>query len=390
MVNSFWARLFAGRAVFDTQFDPDNIPSSDQKAALAGTDGTPSAANKLITASDPRVPTQAENDALAGPAGHTPSGTNPLAPKSYVDNAIDGLDWQESVLHSIDYRKAGAPNGTFATNGEKCLNTTGNLLHTFTASIWDAGVAVSVSDRFIHKDTGTDTTGAAGTHTKDNKIRQYVGSGVYTEITPDKATVVNVEDENAEYVFDATNWLLKASSTNHNGLSGLQGGVATEYYHLKQSDYDGVVNAPTVLSSTNPVMSKADRDMVAHPYKFIYFAGFPAGQTDVVVYERDGNFQEILMPKNGSIVASTLQCDGPRLAGTLTAEPTIVGVEAGNGLDLTLDGITVNDAKATTNPGTAGLTFTAGQKIGAHLTSDALWSPITSTIEYTLWVVFDN
>ena len=50
-------------------------PSSDEKDALAGTDGTPSTANKFVTNSDGRVLTQDENDACVGTDG-TPSSAN--------------------------------------------------------------------------------------------------------------------------------------------------------------------------------------------------------------------------------------------------------------------------------------------------------------------------
>jgi hypothetical protein len=51
------------------------IPTQGENDALAGTNGTPSGLNPFATDSDPRIPTQGENDALAGTNG-TPSGSN--------------------------------------------------------------------------------------------------------------------------------------------------------------------------------------------------------------------------------------------------------------------------------------------------------------------------
>lgn len=44
-------------------------------------------------------------------------------------------------------------------------------------------------------------------------------------------------------IFDGTNWVISSIPTvSHNSLSGLQGGVATEYYHLDQEVYDAIYN----------------------------------------------------------------------------------------------------------------------------------------------------
>jgi len=52
-----------------------NHPTTDEKAALVGTDGTPSTLNKYVTDSDPRIPTTDEKAALVGTDG-TPSTLN--------------------------------------------------------------------------------------------------------------------------------------------------------------------------------------------------------------------------------------------------------------------------------------------------------------------------
>ena len=357
----YFFRLLEGRPIPDVQANLANLPTDDQKAALVG-EGTPSTTNKYAT-------------------------------RTYVDGLVDGLDWQGSVQHSIDYVKAGTPIGIAAAENEKCLDTTGFKIHTFTGGAWNAGVALTDKLRFIFKDDGTDVSGDSGTFIHDNKIREY-RNGAISEITPTKAAAVNVEDENTpngnDYVFNGTDWVLKGGTVPHNSLASIQGETTGEYYHLT-SDERGAVNSATTPSAANPVMTNLDRDKVASPIKFRYSGGFPISQTDVEVYEAAGSFQRILMPSAGSIVKATLQSTADRTAGTLTAEPTLNGTKAVNdALDMVLDAGTTNNDRAEVAPGTTNLTFAAGDQLGSKMTSDGSWAPVTSDIEITYWVVFNT
>lgn len=49
-----WSAV-AQKLVFLPSGSSPNTPTADEKAALAGTDGSPSAANKYVTDSDPRL-----------------------------------------------------------------------------------------------------------------------------------------------------------------------------------------------------------------------------------------------------------------------------------------------------------------------------------------------
>jgi hypothetical protein len=345
MADSKVFRLVDGRPISDLTLDATLIPSSGQKEALAG-EGTPSSTNKYTT-------------------------------KSYVESFVQGVDWQESVQHSIDYVKstAGAPNGT-AASGEKCLNTNEAKLYSYTTS-WDSGVAVSAGQRFIFKDDGSDTSGDSGAYTADDKIRQYNGT-TFNEFTPTKGSATWIEDEDALYVFNASDWVIFGSTTQHNNLSNLQGGTTNEFYHLTAAQHAGLM----VLNN---------RSTVPVPFKFCYKGGLPASQSDVEFYEAAGSFQRILMPSDGSIVKATLQSTSNRTAGTLTVEPTKNGTKfTGNDLDLVLDETTVNDAKSEVLPSTTGLTFAAGEKLGVKVTTDSSWAPNNSDLEITFFVVFNN
>lgn len=89
---------------FVTDSDP-RLPTTDENAALAGTSGSPSAANKFVTDVDTRVPTQDENDALAGTNG-TPSTSNkyvtnsdPRIPTSDENAALVGTSGTPSAVN---------------------------------------------------------------------------------------------------------------------------------------------------------------------------------------------------------------------------------------------------------------------------------------------------
>lgn len=148
------------------------------------------------------------------------------ATKAYVDQRIQGLDWQESVIT----QSLSTPPPNPADNA-----------------------------RYIVAAGGTGAWNG-----KDEQIAEWIpasigGSG-WEFTVPDEGTACWVEDENAAYVYNdaypAGTWVKFASIVDHNSLAGLQGGLASiggdEYYHLTQSDYNvltgalGVVNASSL------------------------------------------------------------------------------------------------------------------------------------------------
>lgn len=122
--------------------------------------------------------------------------------KDYVMSLLDGLDWQESVLDRYDPTTA-LPSP---------LVEGARYLATATANTW----------------------------TKDY-IYEYRDSA-WVEIIPDKGFALLVEDEDSEYVFNGTAWALRGGTTQHNNLSGLQGGQASEYYHLTNAQHTGLTS----------------------------------------------------------------------------------------------------------------------------------------------------
>ncbi len=304
-----------------------------------------------------------------------------------------GNEWYKSINYKVEYVKSttGAPTGTPST-GEKCLNTADATLYQESSGSWDAGIAVTSGQRFIHKDSGTDTTGNSGTYTKSDKIYDYNGS-TFDETIPTTGASVMIDELGTggeEWKYDGSDWVKKVSTVDHNELSNLQGGGTGERYHITANQEAGL-NAATSITSSNPPQTLADRDKMPVPYRFVYRGGFAAGQTDVEIYGVDGALNQILLPSSGSIVKMTLQSSSARTAGTFTAEPAINGTKVTvNDLDCVLDATTTNDDRAEVAPGTTGLTFSAGDKISVMCTSDGSWDPTNSDIVVIIYVIFNS
>jgi len=188
--------------------DSGGVTPSGHDFTIAGGDGidTSGSGSTATVAVDSSVVRADGSVAFTNPqTGVTPTATGHLATKGYVDSAIQGVDWQESV---IDKDLTAPPGGE------------------------------SVGDRYI---VGASATGAWSGH--DFEIAEVTAAGpVWGFTTPDEGFATYVEDEDVIYIYnapwDSTNhWVKMASVVNHNNLTGLQGGTTNEYYHLTSSDY---------------------------------------------------------------------------------------------------------------------------------------------------------
>jgi len=94
---------------------------------------------------------------------------------------------------------------------------------------------------------------------------------------------------------------------------------------------------------------------------------------------------EIPVARAGSVVGIAVYSNEARTGGTLTVEVTIDGV--GTGLTATLDATNTQTHYATQAIGLS--TFTAGQKIGVKVTTDASWAPTTADITVEVEIAFD-
>jgi hypothetical protein len=123
--------------------------------------------------------------------------------KLYVDNAIAGLDWQESILE----RRDSEPDST----------------------------GIYVGARYMVIDS---PWGGASV----NDLVEYDGTS-WDSLTPDEGTSVWVGNEDKAYVFSNGTWILFASYITHNSLTGLQGGQVDEYYHLTSIQYTDLTDS---------------------------------------------------------------------------------------------------------------------------------------------------
>jgi hypothetical protein len=128
------------------------------------------------------------------------------ATKFYVDNLIQGLDWQESVKDIVENLPSNPSEG----------------------------------DRYIYK----------GEDANKNKIAEY-RNGSWEYIAVDSGTAVYVENQAKQYVFNGTNWVTLASQTQHNSLSGLQGGNETERYHLTNNQHSKLISLADDTNAQN-------------------------------------------------------------------------------------------------------------------------------------------
>lgn len=137
-------------------------------------------------------------------AGVDPTADSHLVTKSYVDLLLQGLDWQDSVQ---DW--------------------------------WDADSGLPPSpnegDRYIATSSGN----GWGL----NNVYDYDGSQ-WDEIVPNEGFTTWVENEDALYLFNGTDWVRFGSTVTHNNLNNLQGGTSNEYYHLRQAEYNALAFSP--------------------------------------------------------------------------------------------------------------------------------------------------
>jgi hypothetical protein len=134
--------------------------------------------------------------------GITPTQDSHLTTKGYVDSAIQGLDWQDSV---IDYH---SPSGGLPAGP-------------------------NVGDRYVADDSGNGWT--------QNNIYEWDGSQ-WEETVANEGMSTWFEDEDLLRVYDGTNWIRFGSTVTHRNLNDLQGGTSDEYYHLTSAQFEALTD----------------------------------------------------------------------------------------------------------------------------------------------------
>lgn len=139
----------------------------------------------------------------------TPTESNHITNKEYVDSVAQGLDWKDSVLDELNFVTS---EPSTPSTGDRYINTTtGNGSQT----------AQAVTANYIYEWNGT----------------------TWTEIIPNEGSAVWVEDIDYVKVFNGSAWVRFGSTVTHNYLSGLQGGTANEYYHLTNSQHTDLTDS---------------------------------------------------------------------------------------------------------------------------------------------------
>jgi len=134
-------------------------------------------------------------------AGVSPTETNQLATKSYVDSAVQGLDWQVSVL-----------------------DRTTNAL-----------AVQSAGNRYISTETSGGWT--------INYVYEWNGSS-WDEVAASEGMAAWVEDEDVLYTFNGTAWVKFGSTVTHENLNAVNGGT---YRHLSAYQVDQLTTSGTCV-----------------------------------------------------------------------------------------------------------------------------------------------
>jgi len=144
-------------------------------------------------------------------SGVWPTESYHLTTKQYVDFAIGGLDWQESVL-------------------------------SMTTEYGDA--VASGTNRYIAPST-------SGVWTENNVYQWDEDSMSWTEFVSNEGFAAWIEDTDYVYIYNGTEWIKFSSITPHNNLAGIQGGSSNNYYHLTQSEYNTLTFADASLDDAS-------------------------------------------------------------------------------------------------------------------------------------------
>lgn len=180
---------------------------------------------------------------------------------SSINGAITGIDWKESVRVATD---ANANWTTSATLTYSAPTLTISGLSAGAARGLIDGTELSDGDRVLIKDAGAASAGAAANDLY-NGIWVVTG-GTTTSLTLTRATdltdadlaagaATTVEEgtTNADQIWICTSnqgsdvvgtnpitWSTFGGTTSHNALTGLQGGVAGQYYHLTSTQHSAL------------------------------------------------------------------------------------------------------------------------------------------------------
>jgi len=225
----------------------------------------------------------------------------------YVDAQANGLDWQNSVLDKDSVTPPTSPSDgdryiiganeqavTSVTSSTKTIVTSADISSSIAAgdtikyrdgagySVQLTVSSVSGTDIVVNEDVDDKTGGTLyhadgdwSTFGPDEVVEYDAGNTTWLNTSsgagaPNEGWAVWVEDEDKNYVYNGDIWVTFGSTSNHNALSGLQGGTTDEYYHLTSSQqttlvgWTGSKTQATVLAAPSSANGDASfRSLVA-------------------------------------------------------------------------------------------------------------------------------
>lgn len=194
------------------------LPDADEKAALAGTDGTPSAINPFVTSSDTRVPTTDEAAALTGTSG-APSNLN-----RFVTDADGRLPTADENAALAGTNGSPSDSNRFVTNSDARIPTTGE-----NDALQGTSGTPSNTNRFVTNDDSRLTLN----YQEAIKTAQQSVSTSWTDITSLSVTITvgagkAVEIEGAGDIYIASNNYGGASIWRTDGAGNNLTNLATQ------------------------------------------------------------------------------------------------------------------------------------------------------------------
>lgn len=170
------------------------------------------------------------------------SGTDAVN-KNYVSSLFNGLDWQESVIaRQVDATLN--PGATPPTGARYILTDVGNLHANF-------GTITGVGNNDIVQYSGT-----AFVVVWDASAAQAEGGAAW------------VEAEDIVYFFTSTSWVKLSSVTDHNSLSGLQGGTTNQYYHMTSAQNTWIGAAVTKVPTGSNIAGINNNETITGNWTF--------------------------------------------------------------------------------------------------------------------------
>lgn len=191
-----------------------------------------------------------------------PSLSSDAATKGYVDDLINGLDWQDSVLSFSISTPPGSP---------------------------------SPGDRYI-----VPSLPSGAWVGQENKITFWNGT-IWEFIVPNEGFAVLIEDEDKQYNYNGTSWVLFGSLVNHSSLIGLSNDEHIQYALLAgraggQELYGGISGGDNLIIDSTTSTNKGD--ILLQPKGGHVGIGVTDSLYSLHILEENSTLQQLVVEQN--------------------------------------------------------------------------------------------